>query len=291
MKCPNCGTGIHLETDTCDFFAEEGTYGSPGITIEVGFCPECKKPIVIMKSGKVLDFDSRGNEILSIDTEQRLYPPQEKPTILDPLIPPKYESLFHESELVNNISPRSSATLSRYLLQMLLHEELHIEKRNLEQELDELEKGSEVPSNLITIRADVTLNDIVYVSGEARSDNLLLCNNTQKLKTVNIHGLKGVDTTPQMTGYIKNAAWRYENEVRIRTELPYSVGKEKIMIKIPDYVLSAITVMEGPSFVYKTDDICKLLHSQYRIAESAFTGLLKYRSLCSLCAHGAFEKK
>lgn len=140
MKCPNCGTGIHLETDTCDFFAEEGTYGSPGITIEVGFCPECKKPIVIMKSGKVLDFDSRGNEILSIDTEQRLYPPQEKPTILDPLIPPKYESLFHESELVNNISPRSSATLSRYLLQMLLHEELHIEKRNLEQELDELEK-------------------------------------------------------------------------------------------------------------------------------------------------------
>ena len=65
MKCPNCGTGIHLETDTCDFFAEEGTYGSPGITIEVGFCPECKKPIVIMKSGKVLDFDSRGNEILS----------------------------------------------------------------------------------------------------------------------------------------------------------------------------------------------------------------------------------
>ena len=119
----------------------------------------------------------------------------------------------------------------------------------------------------------------------------LLCNNTQKLKTVNIHGLKGVDTTPQMTGYIKNAAWRYENEVRIRAELPYSVGKEKIMIKIPDYVLSAITVMEGPSFVYKTDDICKLLHSQYRIAESAFTGLLKYRSLCSLCAHGAFEKK
>ena len=50
-----------------------------------------------MKSGKVLDFDSRGNEILSIDTEQRLYPPQEKPTILDPLITPKYESLFHES--------------------------------------------------------------------------------------------------------------------------------------------------------------------------------------------------
>ena len=142
-----------------------------------------------------------------------------------------------------------------------------------------------------SIRADVSLNDIVYVSGEARSDDLLLYNNTQKLKTVNIPGLKGVDTTPQMTGYIKNAAWRYENEVRIRVELPYSVGKEKIMIKIPDYVLSAITVMEGPSFVYKTDDICKLLHSQHRISESAFTGLLKYRSLCSLCAHEAFEKK
>ena len=75
-----------------------------------------------------------------------------------------------------------------------------------------------------SIRADVTLNDIVYVSGEARSDNLLLCNNTQKLKTVNIHGLKGVDTTPQMTGYFNNAAWRYVNEVRIRAELAYCVG-------------------------------------------------------------------
>lgn len=57
-----------------------------------------------------------------------------------------------------------------------------------------------------SIRADVSLNDIVYVSGEARSDDLLLYNNTQKLKTVNIPSLKGVDTTPQMTGYIKNAA-------------------------------------------------------------------------------------
>ena len=142
-----------------------------------------------------------------------------------------------------------------------------------------------------SIRADVTLNDIVYVSGEAHSGNLLLSHQGKTLETDNIPGLKGVDTAHQMTGYIKNAAWRYENEVRIRVELPYSVGKEKIMIKIPDYVLSAITVMEGPSFVYKTDDICKLLHSQYRIGESAFTGLLKYRSLCSLCAHGAFEKK
>lgn len=143
-----------------------------------------------------------------------------------------------------------------------------------------------------SIRADVSLNDIVYVSGEAHGDNLLLSHQNKTLETVNVPALNGVDTFPQMTGYIKNAAWRYENEVRIRIELPYVVdGNEKIMIKIPDSVLSSIMVMEGPSFDNKSDDIYNFLHSQGRTQKSAFTGLLKYRSLCSLCAHGAFEKK
>ena len=52
---------------------------------------------------------------------------------------------------MNNISPRASATLSRYLLQMLLHEELQIQKKNLEEELTELERRGNIPTKLVTM--------------------------------------------------------------------------------------------------------------------------------------------
>ena len=48
-----------------------------------------------------------------------------------------------------NISPKASATISRYILQMVLHEELHITKRNLEEEIRELEALQMVSSKLV----------------------------------------------------------------------------------------------------------------------------------------------
>ena len=56
-----------------------------------------------------------------------------------------------EALQVNSISPRASATLSRYLLQNILHEELKISKRNLADEISELEKVPSIPSTLIAM--------------------------------------------------------------------------------------------------------------------------------------------
>lgn len=86
-----------------------------------------------------------------IDEDSVIYPRYSVGRVLDQYVPLKYAQLFHESEEVNNISPRASAALSRYLLQMLLHEELHIQKRNLEDEIKELESRSNIPANLITM--------------------------------------------------------------------------------------------------------------------------------------------
>lgn len=151
MKCPHCGTGIYLETENYTFVQGDGSRFNPAVDIEVGFCPACEQPIVTMTSGEYGGEDINNTPILYNSKNVRIFPQHEQPTVLSDAIPSQYAEIFHESECVNNISPRASATLSRYLLQMLLHEELHIEKRNLEQELDEFQEKKDVSSQLITM--------------------------------------------------------------------------------------------------------------------------------------------
>jgi len=98
-----------------------------------------------------LGWNENGYWVDQIDEEQIIYPRYATARKLHEFIPHQYAELFRESEEVNNISPRASATLSRYLLQMLLHEELHIHKRNLEEELKELEGMNNVPSKLVSM--------------------------------------------------------------------------------------------------------------------------------------------
>lgn len=148
MKCPNCGIAIFFEFGQ-QSFTQNAYMSSRAVNIKVGFCPECKKPIVYMDEGTIVGYDSEGDEEIEVEKSQRLYPVWEQATLLDDSIPQKYADKFLESERVNNISPMASATLSRYLLQMILHEELHISKRNLAEELDELEKRPNIPSELV----------------------------------------------------------------------------------------------------------------------------------------------
>lgn len=93
-----------------------------------------------------------------------------------------------------------------------------------------------------------------------------------------------------MTGFIKNIAWRYENEVRLRIELPDCYLSEKIMIDVPEIVLNSMTIMKGPSFEPKNSKLYLQLREYGRIEESTFTHLLKFRSLCDYCVHN-FEKR
>ena len=86
-----------------------------------------------------------------VEEENIIYPRYSAGRNLNQYVPEKYAQLFQESEEVNNISPRASATLSRYLLQMLLHEELQIQKKNLEEELTELERRGNIPTKLVTM--------------------------------------------------------------------------------------------------------------------------------------------
>ena len=153
MKCPYCATTVHMnwsETALENIHPEE-SYLKDGYAIQYGFCPECCNLVIQLQHGMSLGWDENGCWIDQIDEEQPIYPRYATARKLHEFIPHQYAELFRESEEVNNISPRASATLSRYLLQMLLHEELHIHKRNLEEELEELEGMNNVPSKLVSM--------------------------------------------------------------------------------------------------------------------------------------------
>lgn len=141
------------------------------------------------------------------------------------------------------------------------------------------------------ISGEIHLSDIVYVNGKSNSNDLQLTNSNYTIWTTTKVGLHGVDRDPRMTGYIKNYAWRYENEVRLHIHLTRNTGYEKIMIKIPPAVLNTIEITTGPSFRYKSDALYKRLYEEGKINPSSFTNLVHYRPLCSFCQNSPFTRK
>ena len=155
MRCPYCGIGISIDWNEWIEEAypvpnEEGEFDE-GYNLVSVFCPDCRKFIVRLQHGTGYVSSQYGSELLEIDDEILLYPKFPKTKQLSQYVPTEYADLYEEASQVNNISPRASATLSRYLLQNVLHEELKIKKRNLAEEISELEEKQSVPSTLVAM--------------------------------------------------------------------------------------------------------------------------------------------
>ena len=148
MKCPHCGIAMRLWTDSCEISTEHEHEGDPLASVEVGFCPECNEPIIDLETGVIVGFYPGGSPIWEAKRKERIFPVHMSVQKLDGAVPQKYADQYYESCRVLPISPKASATLSRYLLQMLLHEELGITKRNLEEEIKELEEREIVSAAL-----------------------------------------------------------------------------------------------------------------------------------------------
>lgn len=159
MKCPYCGIGISANWDEWmeDCYpvpAKNGDFDE-GYKIISVFCPECNNYIIRLQHGTgYSSYDSYSqnySDLDKIDNEVLLYPKFPIAKQISLYVPEVYRNLYTEAQQVNSISPRASATLSRYLLQTILHEELSIKKKNLVEEIDALEKEQNISSNLITM--------------------------------------------------------------------------------------------------------------------------------------------
>lgn len=116
------------------------------------FCPECYKPIVYLVEGEAKcepdgTYFVKNNNI----RETTLIYPKFMSIKVSKLVPSKYEKEFLEAANTIHTSAKASATLSRRLLQMILHEELKIKKNDLRQEIEEYAKTSGTDSEFLQL--------------------------------------------------------------------------------------------------------------------------------------------
>lgn len=136
----------------------------------------------------------------------------------------------------------------------------------------------------------VTLADIIYIDGKKGNTNIRLSHADKHWSIANEPNLYGIASEPEMTGFIKNYAWHYENEVRLKVELVHDTGYEKIKVDVPDQVIRSIKVTTGPYFMWKNSELLEQFSDENRVTPSGFTNLLNYKSICSMCTHEQFER-
>lgn len=97
--------------------------------------------------------------------------------------------------------------------------------------------------------------------------------------------LKKVPHQPELTGYIKDMAWSYEREVRVKTQFDNSAGFERVAIRMPDYIIESMVITPSPLFEGDlVDRIENEIRLQMKTSTSKFVGKLKIRSACDSCS-------
>ncbi len=97
---------------------------------------------------------------------------------------------------------------------------------------------------------------------------------------------------PELTGYIKDEAWQYEKEVRIKAQFNNVMGYERAAIQLPEKIIDSLTITPSPLFEGNLIDriekeISKLVH----VDRSKFNGKLNIRKACDSCSLQLKEKK
>lgn len=91
---------------------------------------------------------------------------------------------------------------------------------------------------------------------------------------------------PELTGYIKDSAWDYEKEIRIKAVLSEGHSFSRIAIEIPDEVLDSITITSGPLFKGRlVDRLQEEIQKRATLSNSLFTDKLSIIATCSECAY------
>lgn len=148
MKCPYCTKIIHFEPWREDAWKYDAPKGkSTGFDVSSGFCPSCKKLIVLVRNGIYLE-DGRIERLETIHDEVIVYPKHANSREIPSEVPEQYRKDFNEAEIILPLSPKASAAIGRRLLQRILREEYKLGPSNLAKEIEKFIHLPNVPSHL-----------------------------------------------------------------------------------------------------------------------------------------------
>ena len=97
---------------------------------------------------------------------------------------------------------------------------------------------------------------------------------------------------PELTGYIKDSAWDYEREIRIKAVLGEGHNFSRVAIDIPDYVFNSMKITAGPLFEGVLEGVIKEeIRRSTTVVQSLFFKKLNIDTGCSKCPYKAKEEK
>lgn len=97
--------------------------------------------------------------------------------------------------------------------------------------------------------------------------------------------IHGAPHKPELTGYIKDMAWSYEKEIRIKAQFDNWMNFERVAIELPEYVVDSMIITPSPLF---EGDFKKRLEDeisrQIKTEKSIFAEKLKIKTACDRCS-------
>ncbi len=148
MKCPYCTKIIHFEPWSENAWKYNEPKGkSTGFDVSSGFCPSCKKLIVLFRNG-IYGVLGNNEYLETIHDETIIYPKHANSREIPSEVPEPYRKDFNEAEIILPLSPKASAAISRHLLQRILREEYKLGPSSLAKEIEDFMQISSIPSHL-----------------------------------------------------------------------------------------------------------------------------------------------
>lgn len=151
-------------------------------------------------------------------------------------------------------------------------------------ELKEISLSNYKPTGkAVSIDADqLSLASVVY----SNTDSLTKKDYLQKLCWSNVVNTKLINAAHmhELTGYVKDMAWSYEKEIRIRVEFNNIQKFQRVSIGLPDEVIKSMTITASPLFEGNlVDKLWEETQRQLKIDSSLFKGRLNIKTICQSC--------
>ena len=133
-------------------------------------------------------------------------------------------------------------------------------------------------------KACLKLSSVAYCNADSLQKN----KDEEKITWSNVtnKNITNAVRIPELTGYIKDMAWSYEKEVRIKAELKKYIGIKRVAIPITDDVFDNMIITASPLF---EGDIRKKIrqhtYMDIKTDESIFTDRLNIKTICKECEY------
>lgn len=131
-------------------------------------------------------------------------------------------------------------------------------------------------------KEQIKLSAVAYCNTDSRTPK----NMEEKLCWSNVTNtiLRSVAYDISLTGYIKDMAWAYEKEIRIRAEFNNSKGFKRVAIDLPDDVVDSMIITASPLFEgVLIHELKKEIVRQLKTDNSLFKGRLNIKTICQSC--------